>query len=214
MADWTAIPPEERAALQQMEHDYEATNNYRVTVSDAQMIDMAHNGINTAYGFAAYMWGSMPPSDQQAMPWAQFGMSHDAYAQVVSSYGDLAAKYLGPDAGLDPAFLASSLSKTQGRMDLAAFQQQLSTDKNIEKAYGWVKYGMTYQDFTNFKQDSQRSFGALTNDQAVNVLKDQHAQAAAGKGSTSEYQGGTQSAMSPKSTPTPQSAGVGQSAVR
>jgi hypothetical protein len=214
-AAWMAVLPEQRAAILDMAHTFETQTDFRIPINDAQFAEMAKNGINTAYGFAKFVWDRMDQVTQANMPWAQYGMSHDVYAQAVQQYGDVAAKYLGGEAGLDPAFLQSSLEKTQGRLDINSFTQQLMTDQNILKTHGWVQYGMTFQDFQNFKGDSSRAFGSLTNDQAVNVLKDQHAQAAqGGKAGSTEFTGGTQSAMSPKSKGTPASSGVEQSSVR
>lgn len=172
-ASWDAIPPEYRQQLMQMEHDYETANEFRVPVSDAQLLQMAQNGVNSAYGFAQFMWGSVDFGLQEAMPWAKYGITQDAFSQAVEKYSDTYADLTGQVATKD--VLDQALRDSQGRLDVAHFTQKLKADKGVTDTYAWVKYGMNYQEFQQFKSDSRGAFGRdLSDTEAANVLSQQH----------------------------------------
>ena len=52
------------------------------------------------------------------------------------------------------------------------YQQQLMQDANIQKTYGWVKYGMDFSAWTAQKLQSRTAFGRDINDaEAATILQ-------------------------------------------
>jgi hypothetical protein len=172
---WNDFPPEYRAQLQALEHQYEAMVGFRVPISDQLMLQMAQNGVTDMWEFSQSAWGTMGTDQQGAMPWAQFGMDHETFTAAVSQYQDLFSSLTGQTA--TPEVLAAALKATQGRSDVSHWRQMLTTDKNVLSTYAWVQYGMSYQDFQTWRDQQKAAYGgSLTDAQASTILKDQHVQ--------------------------------------
>lgn len=141
----------------------------------------AHAG----YGGGAYVW---TPDQLAAMPWAQYGLGPDAYNSLSVTFRSEYKKLTGqdiPTAALDKAF-GSGQKSAQGLLTGGEYAQQLLADPSIQKTYGWVKYGLDYQQFQQQKDQMRSSFGHdLTDQEAVVQLRYFHSAQGSSAGVTS-----------------------------
>lgn len=185
---WDSFPPEQKNQLMAMEHEYMASNGFRVPISDQQLMQMAQNGIANMFDFAQAVWQTMDPGLKEAMPWAEFGMDHDTFTAAVQQLGD-AYKSLTGEVG-DKAMLESALKDMHGRVDMQHFTEKLKTDEKMKTTFPWIKYGMTHEQFSQFKEDNKAAYGhVLSDDEAKRVLTDQHEHQTRGSSSESQIQG-------------------------
>lgn len=143
-----------------------------------------------------------------AYPWAKFGLNKGEYASTSTIYSTEYKKITGQDISADAlgkAF-ANPDEALGGLMTGSQYQQQLMQDANIQKTYGWVKYGMDFSQWQQQKLQMRTSMGRDISDSEAGALLQYHTQAA---GSSATAQ-----ARVPQSTPTEGAAGLGQSVVR
>jgi hypothetical protein len=203
---WDNFPAEYKNQLMAMEHEYEAANGFRVPVSDQQLLQMAQNGITSMFDFAQGMWAGAAANLKEAMPGMQFGLDHDTFTAAIQQLGDYYQQTTGQVAPAD--LLASALQSGKGKADMQAFQTQLKTDEKMKAAFPWIKYGMNFEQFGQFKDEQKSAFGrVLTDKEAGAALTDQHEHATRGTPSEAVIQG---SQYSPRG----KTAGDAQAAVR
>lgn len=207
-----AIPPGEYNVLESNMAAWESMVGYSVEPTSAQLLDMANKGLMTVLDFGKYM--STQPNAQAAvanMPWANYGLTKDEYAQAASLFGTTYKQVTGQD--ISPAALQEAFKNprdpTGGLLTSSQYQQQLMNDTAIQNSFGWVKYGMNFTQWTQQKLAFQSSFGSTINDsQAATIL--QYTKAASGASAS----------VVGRATPAPQpqqstaQAGVGGSVVR
>jgi hypothetical protein len=146
------------------------------TLYDVGQYMQAHAG----YGSGAFLW---TPDRSAAMPWAKYGMSATAYATRVEGYDSTFRTLTGQAAPID--LVDTALREHEGTMTAAQFSTWLMAQDNIKNTYGWLRYGLDFQQFQTQKLQMRSSFGRdLTDQEAVTQLQYLHAAAGSNAGAS------------------------------
>ena len=172
-----AVPAGEYNVLESLLGEFEALIGYQSELGPAELLELANHGIQTLSDlgrFAVSWWPAQFGAILSAMPWAKYGLTKDEYASAASTYGTEYKKITGqdisPDA-LQQAFL-NPRDPTGGLLNTSQYQQQLMNDANIQKQFGWVKYGLDYSAWTQQKLSLRGAFGRDINDaEAATILQ-------------------------------------------
>jgi hypothetical protein len=114
---------------------------------------------------------------KQAMPWLQYGMDQDTYHSKLSQLSNDWLRYTGQnlnplDAGLGQDWVSRNLQGVAAGFAAPS----IVDDPALQKAFGWIQYGLTFRDFMLKKQAMEDAFGStLTSDAAVTQLHYFHA---------------------------------------
>jgi hypothetical protein len=183
---------------------------YSVEPTTAQLLDMANKGALTLADFGKYMATQGNAAAAVAnMPWANYGLTKDEYAATAAIFGTTYKQVTGQD--ISPDALAKAFSNPNdptgtNLLTGSQYQQQLMNDTAIQNTFGWVKYGLNFEQWTQQKLSFQGSFGRTLNDaEAATVLQYTKSASGSNMGVTAK-QTGQQSQT--------QTAGVGGSVVR
>ena len=204
-----AIPPGEYNVLENNMGAWENLVGYSVEPTTAQLLDMANKGALTLADFGKYM--ATQPNAQAAvanMPWANYGLNKDEYAATAAIFGTTFKQVTGQD--ISPEALAKAFSNPNdptgtNLLTGSQYQQQLMNDTTVQNTYGWVKYGLNFEQWTQQKLSMQTSFGRTLNDaEAATVLQYTKSASGSNMGVTAKQTG----------QQTQQPAGVGGSVVR
>lgn len=165
--------------------------------------DWMTNHLGASVGGAA-IWNG---EQAAAMPWAKFGLSSTQYYSLNDSYSSIYASLTGTGPTSIVPF-ETLLANNRGVLTSATIQQALTSDKQLQATYGWLKYGLDFQQFQTQKLNMTTSFGrSLSDQEAVVQLQYLH-----------QAQGSNQSAgVTPTLTQQERKqaqVGVGQSEVR
>ena len=108
------------------------------------------------------------------MPWAKFGMSSAEYNRKLSEYDSGFRALTGQMAPQD--LVERALHEHQGAMTMGQFETWLMTQDAIKNQYGWLKYGLDFQQFQTQKLQMRAGFGReLTDAEATAQLQYHHA---------------------------------------
>lgn len=193
MGVFDGIPQDEQNQIMALKISWESLTGYTVDIPDWMLAEAALNNVQNLYDFGRYMAQHIqysdyavpgatiiPEAQAAAMPWAFYGMEKEAYAQTLSGLNTVWTKMTGesamPQSWIDKAITGEQGGR--GLMTVTGFEQQLLNDKDIQKTYGWLKYGMDYRDFQQ-KKLSWGDFGKNMSDQEA-VLQLQYNRAAQG----------------------------------
>lgn len=180
-AAWTNVPVGEQNSLDALKDTWEKNTGYTFVVPDWAMLNMASYGFSTIQEFGSFVTGQIAPfvtgnaNLNLLMPWAQYGLTKDTYGALATSYGTEYQKLTGQTldaAGLQKAF--TSVKDPTGNNFLSASQYatQLQQDQNVQNTYGWVKYGLDYNQFQQHKASMAQAFGGTPTDaQGVQALQ-------------------------------------------
>jgi hypothetical protein len=182
---WKDVPTGEQNALRDLRDQWEKNAGYIYTINDGDLFNIANasNGVSTLADFGKYFTAQLPASYVQAQPWIGLGLTKDVYAGLATSYGTEYQKLTGQT--IDASSLAQAFQNVKdptGNNFLSASQyaEQLQSDQKIQNTYGWVKYGLDYNQFQQHKMAMQQAFGAPpTDQQAVQGLQYWHQNAGA-----------------------------------
>lgn len=125
---------------------------------------------------ALFGWMAGLSGIQQSMPWAANGMSATQWGQNTRQLDETAYELTGQSswqaAGLDPNLQMQAIANGWSSSEI---QAHLSQDPAAMTKYGWIKYGMNYQSFQQYKttnaDELQMRYGTHFNDtQAVQNL--------------------------------------------
>src|SRR5215469_1834552 len=136
--------------------------------------------VTTLYDVGQYMLQHTSPGpynlvwmDAPFQPWAWYGMSAVEYQTKVESLNSSYLQLTGQNIPDDT--LKTVLSQHQGSMTGAQLQTWLLSQANIKNTYGWLKYGLDFQQFQQQKQQMITQFGhQLTDQEAVTQLQFLH----------------------------------------
>ena len=178
---------------------WEEQVGFSVTVADWMINEMADaldygglgHAITTLYDVGQYMvqhigdpstgstlWDS---SKAAAMPWARYGMSSTEYDAKLSAFDSTFRTLTGQSAPAD--VVERALHQHQGTMTGQQFETWLLTQDAIKNQYGWLKYGLDFQQFQTQKLNMRTQFGRELSDQeAVTQLQYHHAAQGANMG--------------------------------
>lgn len=176
----------------------EAIGGYGSTLATA-------SGVMGLTGFSGWLWShGMVPS---SMPWAGVGLTRDEYqtaiGQFSNAYESLTGQQMGtdvnnPDQGFE--FMWQALSHGQ---NVSEAMHKFKQDKAMQETYGWLKYGLDYEQLQQQKLGMRAEFGRdLSDQEAVTQLQYLH------QASGSSYQAQARPPQQDKA------AGVGQSVIR
>lgn len=189
--------------INQWADQWEQLTGYTVTLSQGQLQNMAQNTAGTVGSLsdmANYIWvrqSWIPQNVRDTMPWAGLGIDRDQYQARLSSLSSVYQRLTGkaPDlsnmggsvvgggadfgkGGVNGGMSSSDMlfRALAGDVSAGDLEQQLTQDSQMQKTYGWLKFGLNYDQFQRQKADYRTSFGAdLTDEQAINQLKYDHA---------------------------------------
>jgi hypothetical protein len=177
-ATWEDVPVGQRNQLEALKDHWGALVGYVYEPTKSEMLIMANlsavgageKGVATIHDFGQWMWRQGTFS---GMPWAALGIERQQYDSLFQSYGNIYETLTGQK--LDPHLAAGQTnfwfdSMTQ-KMGGTEFRASLMHNENLQKTYGWLKHGMTYDDFQLQRQQMRMAFGHdLSNDEAVQQL--------------------------------------------
>jgi hypothetical protein len=210
-ASWKDVPTGEQNWLSGQVDLWEQATGFQVPINTTQMLAMVNAGVETQRDLGQYVAKNMsgPFANVLAtMPWAQYGLDKDTYASMSGVFGTEFKKVTGTDItkeALQQAF-QNPRDPTGGLMTASQYAQQLMNDQNIQKTYGWVKYGMDFSQWTQQKLQVRTSFGRDITDAEAGVLL-QYNKAATGATASAQARASSQQ-------PTVGQIGVGGSTTR
>lgn len=170
------LPQERVLQIQDLINQWEQLTGFSVDLGSNQQLiaDMAKNySLSDIFGVAQYLktqaqTGKLTWGQIGNQPWAWYGMSATEYNTKLSSFASVWSQLTGTtlpaNAGqgglVDQAFM-----QFQGTMNETQFQQWLLSQDNIKNAYGWLKYGLNFNQFQQQKQGMTIAFGRTLSDQ-------------------------------------------------
>lgn len=168
-----AVPAGEYNVLEALMGEWEALVGYSVEPTNAELLAMANQGIETLADFGKYM-SSQPNAQKvaQNMPWANYGLTKDEYQSAAETFGTEYKKITGQDISPDALQQAfrNPRDPTGGLLNASQYAQQLMNDTAIQKQFGWVKYGLDFSSWTQQKLQLQTAFGRSINDSEAAVM--------------------------------------------
>lgn len=213
-ASWKDVPVGEQNWISGQVDIWEQTIGFAVPITTQDMLWMAESGLETQHDLGQWFANGVNVGDNrfaaviQNMPWAQYGLDKDTYQQMSTAFATEYKKVTGQDItrdALNQAF-ASGKSDPQGLLTASQYAQQLMNDVNIQKTYGWVKYGLDFSQWTQQKLQMRTSFGRDINDAEAATLLQYNKTAAGSNMAVTARQAGGQQQQQP--------VGVGGSVVR
>lgn len=168
-----AVPAGEYNVLESLMGEWESLVGYSVEPSDKELLAMANAGVQTLRDFGQYMATQKNgEAVSKKMPWAKYGLTKDEYSSAASIYGTEYKKITGQD--ISPDALASAFENprdpTGGLLSGTQYQQQLMNDAEIQKRFGWVKYGLDYSAWTQQKLSMRTAYGRDINDAEASTI--------------------------------------------
>lgn len=209
-ATWKDVPLGEQLQLLAIKDAWEQASGYQYLVdTDVALLAMARDGVSTMAEMGKYMNTHTDGSIITRMPWAAYGLGRDQYQSLATTFGAEYKKVTGHDISAEALSKAFQSSQTGagGLLTGSEYGQQLISDPEIQKTYGWVKYGLDYNQFQQQKLGMQQSFGQVLDDtQAIAQLTYFHASQGSDRSVHAQAaQGGQQKQATP---------GEGQSEIR
>lgn len=170
--------------IRDLVNQWEQIVGYRATVADWMVSEMADNpATTTIYDLGQYMAQHVntPPGTSimdgptwYQMPWAPWGMSMTQYSQKLEAYDSAFRTLTGQSAPQD--LIDAALKQHQGMMTGQQFETWLLAQESIKNTYGWLKFGLDFQQFQTQKLQMRTGFGRdLTDAEAVAQLQYHHA---------------------------------------
>lgn len=207
------IPTAERNQLSTLRDEYERLTGYAFTVQDGWLVAFANQGqaMNNLTDFASQIWAQnlLPQDWKGTQPWLQFGMDHADYQSLATTFGSEYKKLTGQD--IPPDQLTNAFQTSQrgagGLLTGTEYAQQLMQDTTLQKQYGWIKYGLDYNQWTGQKLQMRQGFGRdIQDSEATSLLQYTHA----AQGGGHEVRAASQGQQSKQ----PAAAGASQSVIR
>jgi hypothetical protein len=175
---WNEIPVGYQNELLDLKAQYEQLDGYQRDVSNDQLLNMANYHTQSLLDFGQKMASFGLVSRERQ--WLAYGLSQSQYQSTLNSYStvwnQLTGQPLfvgapGPDYR-NAVWVDAAFKKGLSSSD---FQNQLIQDSSMQQAYGWIKYGLNFQQFQQQKLSMQATFGAtLTDAQGVQQLRYLH----------------------------------------
>lgn len=200
---WKDVPTGYQNEIQSMVDLVEQNMGYAYPVGEKELLSMARTGVLNEADVG--QWLVRHHSDiQQKYPWINYGLDKDTYQSYATTFSTEYKKITGQDIPADQMSAAfnSVKDRTGGILSGSEYAQQLQNDANIQKQFGWVRYGLDFNQFQQQKLQMRQAFGKdLTDQEGVVQLQYLHA-----GGQSREVQGAQQQQRQP--------ATAGQSVVR
>ncbi|MFI4977526.1 MAG: hypothetical protein ACHQC8_02440 [Solirubrobacterales bacterium] len=179
--------------LYDLQNQWELLSGYAQPITTDQLIAMATEHVAGMTEFSRYVWNNVLPSStpgskawnaKDAMPWLQFGMDPDTYHSRLSQIATDWQRYTGQVLNANDGGLGQDwVNKQLGGVTPGLAAPSIVDDPALQKAFGWVKYGLTFRDYQLKKDQMDQAFGStLTDAEAVTQLH--YFQAAQGSAQT------------------------------
>lgn len=188
--EWADVPSGEQNVINSLLDQWRQASGFYGTVPDWAKMWAAKEGIGSVYQMGQYMDAHtnynggdsgayfIPPGATAHAPWAAFGMTADAFQAQLKSYQATMEQYTG--TGGDYADFTRFMQAGQGNISPQFMIETMLHDQNMLNTYGWLKYGLNYDQFQQQKQQMKQSFGFdLSNEEAVKQLEYFHTNASA-----------------------------------
>lgn len=207
------VPTGTRNLLDDLRLQFERLAGGRIVVNDDLLEAMAKEGnpITTLTQFGRWMAGTghLDQNFMNGTPWLQYGMDADEYHSQATTFATEYKKITGQD--IPPDQLSNAFNKLQdktgGLLTGSEYAQYLTSDQNVQKAFGWVKFGMDYHQWQQQQLSYRQQFGREIQDsEAATILQYTHAAQGGNHEVAARVEGGGQE---PK-----QQAGISGSVVR
>lgn len=207
---WGNVPGGEQNLLSDLRNQFESLIGYTQSISTKMLLAMANSKVLTLRDFGSF-------ADAHAVkygvkldsyPWAKYGLEKDQYNSISSVFSVEYQKVTG--TSISPSALQQAFRNPQapggGLLTGSQYQQQLMQDANIQKTFGWVKYGMDYSQWQQQKLSMRTELGRDIKDSEAATLLQYQTQA----------KGSNQNAVArvPQQQPSVGAAGIGQSVIR
>lgn len=183
-ATWDDVPAGEKNYLQSQADQWEQLIGYSFQLSNDWLLRLANAGADTARDIGRYMW-----DHGVGTPWAAVGMDHNTYTMKLSQYAEKYRELTGQDLptdlkpGDDPKLVDFWFETLGAGLNAGDFAAALQHDKYMLDTYGWLKHGLTFDEFQLRKQDMTQAFGhELSNEEGLTQLT--YFKRAAGSGSS------------------------------
>lgn len=208
------VPTGTRNLLDDLRNQFEKLAGFRMTLNDGMLEVMANAAepIATLDSFSRFVHqaGWIDANQMVAMPWLQYGVDSDQYHSLATTFGSEYKKLTGqeiPADALHDAFVKGQTG-AGGLLTGSEYAQQLMQDTNLQKTYGWIKFGLDFSQWQQQKLGLRESFGREIQDsEAATLLQYTHKAAGSDAAVRAPGPGGGQQAHS-------QGAGVGGSLAR
>jgi len=164
------IPQERVAQIQDLVNQWEQMVGFSATVSDQLIAQMAKNyGMTDIFDIAQYLKANLGSSwaNMAQQPWAWYGMSATEYNSHLAAYRSVWSQLTGtelPGNDGNNNIVDQALKQFQGQMSENQFQQWLLSQDNIKNTYGWLKYGLNFNQFEQQKLGMNLAFGRTLSD--------------------------------------------------
>jgi len=193
-----------------LENQLNQLGAYHFNLTQDQLAAMARQGITSMFEFAQQAFQFLPAQDQANQPWLQFGLSHAQFDTTTLGYIDLIQQMTGQKP--TPDQIKQALLSSKGQSNPQHWKEQFISDAGNQKAYGWIKYGLSYEEFHTWAAQQSSKFGKeLSQEEAVTWLDEERKkQVEPPPGGSKEIQAQPVVAPSQKSG----SSQIGQSAIR
>jgi len=175
------LPQYRLAQMQDLVTQWEQLIGYQGTVSDQLLANIVNNyTISDIYDVAQYLKGNMGSAwtNMSIQPWAWYGMSATEYNSKLASYRSTWSQLTGTELPANDGngnLVDQALKQYQGQMSDTQFQQWLMSQDSIKNTYGWLKYGLNFDQFQQQKQTMNLAFGrSLTDTEGVTQLQYLH----------------------------------------
>lgn len=143
---------------------FAAASGWQYFLTPAQLAWGAANGIAQLSQRQIWQWMASANPATKAMPWLEAGMSQQQFSDYGNRLTDVWQQYTG-NTNVPSDTLATAAA---GNWSAQRFQQFLTTDPGVTGTYGWIKHGLTYNDFQQYKLNNKtqvaQRFGANAGD--------------------------------------------------
>lgn len=144
---------------------FAAASGWRFFPTPQQLAQAARMGLGRATQQQQWAYfASLNPKGTAQMPWLDAGMTKQSYQDYTTKLGDIWQQYTGA-ATLDEAW-ATINKAAQQNWSTQKFQQFVQTNPGTLAKYGWIKHGMTYNDFQQYKLNNKTQVAARFGAQA------------------------------------------------
>lgn len=183
MADpWAGVGQELRNEIEDLEHQWEVDAGFPIAIQAGTLAKMAKSGVVTYRDFSQYLWNNnlIPPQLKASSPWIGFGVSQDQWNSTMSDFSNSWFEMTGQNLDTTPQSAQfKDITRAILRGESASqWMTKLQNDTNMQKQYGWLKFGMNFQQFQQYKVGQRLAFGKdLSNEEALKAYQfDQPAQ--------------------------------------
>lgn len=180
------VPQDRITQITQLADQWNMATGFAFKIPDWAMKEMMTSAhVMSLYDFGQYMFGHMQgaghtggayfiPADYAASyPWAQYGLDETQYHGAVMAFDNTFMSLTGQAATQD--LIDQALHVHQGQMTGPQFQTWLLSQDKIKNTYGWLKYGLDFNQFQTQKLQMRTQFGRdLDNSEAVTQLQYLH----------------------------------------